>query len=70
MKVRICTNHKLDASQRLGDGYTPAETKSIDWTDSSDRKWLANHLHWAMNNDRAVTLIPRPGEYVARPESN
>lgn len=32
--------------------------KQIDWNDSSDRKWLMNHLHWAMNNDRLVTLSP------------
>jgi hypothetical protein len=34
------------------------DSKSINWTDSSDRKWLMNHLHWAMNNDRSVLLSP------------
>lgn len=32
--------------------------KLIDWNNSSDRKWLVNHLHWAMNNERNVTLTP------------
>ena len=58
MLVRILTNHKLDASQRLGRGYTPPEIKSIDWNDSSDRKWLQSHLHWAMNNARCVEISP------------
>lgn len=58
MKVTISTNHRLDASKRLGNGYTPAEYKVIDWLDSSDRKWLANHMHWAMNNSMQVTLTP------------
>ena len=32
--------------------------KSIDWNNSSDRKWLVNHLHWAMHNERQVTICP------------
>lgn len=30
--------------------------KIIDWTNSSDRKWLMNHLHWAVNNKKPVTI--------------
>lgn len=30
--------------------------KQIEWTNSSDRRWLTNHLHWAMNNDKEVRL--------------
>lgn len=32
--------------------------KNINWSDSSDRKWLMNHLHWAMNNRKIVSLTP------------
>jgi hypothetical protein len=32
------------------------ELKSIDWNDASDRKWLANHLHWAMCSGKAIIL--------------
>lgn len=57
MKVTVSTNHRLDAAKRLGGHYTPADYKTIDWGNSSDRKWLMNHLHWAINNARAVTII-------------
>lgn len=30
--------------------------KIIDWNDSSDRKWLMNHLYWALNNKKPVKL--------------
>lgn len=30
--------------------------KIIDWNDSSDRKWLVNHLHWAMCNNTSINL--------------
>lgn len=30
--------------------------KVINWNDSSDRKWLANHMHWAMHNGASVTV--------------
>lgn len=58
MKVTVATNHKLDAAKRLGNGYTPADRKTIEWSDSSDKKWLMNHIHWAMHNARCVTLVP------------
>lgn len=35
-----------------------SESKIIDWRNSSDRKWLMNHLHWAMNNKQLVALTP------------
>lgn len=73
MKVRIATNQRLDASQRIGPGFTTPEFKSIDWANASDRKWLVNHMHWAMNNNRTVMLIPNPGQFTSRPaapESN
>lgn len=50
MKVKVHTS-PLDSSS--------VETrKSIAWDNSSDRKWLMNHLHWAMNNQQIVTLYP------------
>lgn len=57
MRITVATNYRLDTAKRLGDSYTQPETKSIDWNDSSDRKWLQNHLHWAMHNGREVRLI-------------
>lgn len=33
-------------------------SKHIDHANSSDRKWLTNHIHWAMRNHRVVTLSP------------
>ena len=39
-------------------------TKTINWNNSSDRKWLMNHLHWAMNHFADVTLSR------CNPESN
>lgn len=33
-------------------------SKVINWNNSSDRKWLMNHLHWAMHNSRLVDLSP------------
>lgn len=33
-------------------------SKTINWRDSSDRKWLTNHMHWAMHNQHEVTLVP------------
>ena len=35
-----------------------ADSKNIDWHNSSDRKWLMSHLHWAMNNRTIVTFTP------------
>lgn len=32
--------------------------KVIDHDNSSDRKWLASHLFWAMRNGRTVTMRP------------
>lgn len=32
--------------------------KVITWESSSDRKWLMNHLHWAMHNSTVVHITP------------
>jgi hypothetical protein len=47
-----------------------SQCKKIDWNDSSDRKWLMNHLHWAMNNSRSVTLATNDWESARQSESN
>lgn len=57
MRVTIETNDRLDASKRIGPGFTRPEYKTIDWNNSSDRKWMMNHLHWAMNNAKQVRLV-------------
>jgi len=35
-----------------------AERKCINWNKSSDRKWLMNHLHHCMLNEKIVSLTP------------
>ena len=34
------------------------DSRFIDWKNSSDRKWLMSHMHWALNNQHSVTLTP------------
>lgn len=51
----------IDTTQFTSRG-THNTTKKINWNDSSDRKWLMNHLHWAMTNDNSVTLTPASKE--------
>lgn len=36
---------------------TTESEKLINWHDSSDRKWLTNHMHWALLNGREVRLL-------------
>jgi len=57
MQVTVTTDFALKP-----DCYCNESTKKIEWTNSSDRKWLMNHLHWAMNNDRFVGIRPNPTE--------
>lgn len=47
--------HTLERGKR---DLWDSDRKTINWQDSSDRKWLMNHMHWAMHNNRTVTLIP------------
>jgi hypothetical protein len=49
--VRTVITPHLGVTQR---GET--QHKIIDWNDSSDRKWLMTHLHWAMCNKKPVTM--------------
>lgn len=42
--------------------HAPESTKHIDWNDSSDKKWLMSHLHWAMNNSRQVNIYSQDAE--------
>lgn len=56
MKVSIITRQA--SPMGLEALYEDRGTKVIDWLDSSDRKWLKNHLHWAMLHNRQVILTP------------
>lgn len=51
-KVRIKSEYFAEPGKRV------VSEKTIFWSNSSDRKWLMNHLHWAMNNRTSVTLTP------------
>jgi hypothetical protein len=39
--------------------------KVINWKDSSDRKWLTNHMHWALHNSHHVSVSPNGMEKVS-----
>lgn len=45
--------YKLNLGQR-----TIESRKVIDHGNSSDRKWFANHNHWALRNERIVVTAP------------
>lgn len=51
MRVRILTYSVANPEAKT-------QGKAIDWNDSSDRKWLQNHMHWAMHNEHGVALQP------------
>ena len=58
MKVLVHTESTssmscMDALEALH----PESTKRIDWN-AADRKWLMNHLYWALANGRAVIILP------------
>lgn len=53
MKHRIAVETRI---QSQGDVFE--SLKVIDFSNSSDRKWMMNHLTWAMNNDREVRIYP------------
>lgn len=39
-------------------GLIVESRKYIDHANSSDRKWLGNHIFWAMRNNRSVRITP------------
>jgi hypothetical protein len=49
------THHKVRV---ITPANAPDIDKIINWHDSSDRKWLNNHLHHCMLNQKLVTLSP------------
>lgn len=51
MQVQVMT-HPIDPPDARG------SVKTINWNDSSDRRWLMNHLHHCMMNHKLVTLSP------------
>lgn len=58
MNVRVITNLVTRNAQGRVTGIDPDhnESKRIDWNNSSDRKWLMSHMHWAMHNSREVAI--------------
>lgn len=32
--------------------------KVIDYSNHADKKWLMNHMHWAINNSATLTIEP------------
>lgn len=57
MKVKVITN----LVHRDIDGEVACmeieSMKVIDWLNTSDKKWLMNHMHWAVHNDRDVNVF-------------
>lgn len=58
MRVSISTQNKLDCRYPNGNQSGNPDIKHIDWGNSSDRKWLMNHLHWAVHNGKQVRITP------------
>lgn len=47
------------------DDKEPKE-KRVDWFNRSDRKWLNDHMMWAMCNGQVVALIPDMDDVAKR----
>ncbi len=45
-------------TRKIEDVNVIESSKYINHNDSSDRKWLTNHMHWAVRNGRQVTIYP------------
>jgi hypothetical protein len=58
MKVRILTKLLTKSTEESSIAEGEMSQKTIEWNDSSDRKWLMNHFHWAMMNNHAVLIRP------------
>lgn len=58
MKVTILTSPNRSVARESQSDFSTFSRKDISWADSSDRKWLMNHLHWAMHNNQSVRLLP------------
>lgn len=46
-------------TRKIEDVNVVESIKYINHNDSSDRKWLTNHMHWAVRNGRQVTICAR-----------
>lgn len=55
VRVRTIGDKSLNGEQ-LPEPRLESE-KLINWHNSSDRKWLTNHLHWALLNGREIRLV-------------
>jgi hypothetical protein len=60
MFVKIITMSLV--SSKLNETVTlieaECESKIIEWSNSSDRKWLVSHQHWALNNMHCILIRP------------
>ena len=56
VRVRTITAESPLTGQPYAEPFTESE-KLINWHDSSDRKWLTNHMHWALLNGREIRLL-------------
>lgn len=57
LNVMVITTY-IEQATTQHDFIVQESQKVIDYNNSSDRKWLANHCFWAMNNSRKVETFP------------
>lgn len=61
MKLQVTTYEiiRRDCAGFAGaDAYEFEAKKVINYSNSSDRKWLSTHMHWAFHNNRRIELHP------------
>lgn len=59
MEVKVTTKRLISANPSDSvSADEPATAKLINWNNSSDRRWLVNHQHWALNNSHCVLIRP------------
>jgi hypothetical protein len=40
----------------LADLDKPPTINKVDWVKRREKNWAINHIHWAINNNRTVTI--------------
>lgn len=58
VKIEVITETEGREDSTGASAMEMESLKVIDHDNSSDRKWLASHLFWAMRNGRTVTIQP------------
>lgn len=59
MKVAILVEtHKCLGVRDGAPVWEREAVKMVDHSNSSDRKWLMNHIFWALRNSRQVAVMP------------